>query len=300
MVSRKGTLLETNVEQLLHLSGFSPKLNKVYNGYEIDVFLIYKNLKIAFECKQYERSTLAIRNLIHQWESKNGELNFDKVVLVLVGCDISSKEYILAKKYGIIIWDEKKFISLLNKAIENKSENKDTILKELGIKTDDINDSEETLLDIEETEQQVIIKEALNKIQKRGSRGSAFVIFEERGTDFFVQCSFDDNGFLFDFPEPDSTATEIFNEKQFKDIIDLLKSLQFKISEHKKVDKFSILKHQKVVQLEEKEFSVDDDGICAQCGEDISFIAYLIDKIFREIFKSDEDYKIKVQLELRG
>ena len=78
MASRSGSLLEKSTVKLLNLSGFKPELNKIINGYEIDVFLQYKNLKIAFECKQYERSTLAIRNLIHQWDSKNKELHFDK------------------------------------------------------------------------------------------------------------------------------------------------------------------------------------------------------------------------------
>ena len=39
MASRKGTLLERNVEQLLRLVGLKPELNKIYHGYEIDVFL---------------------------------------------------------------------------------------------------------------------------------------------------------------------------------------------------------------------------------------------------------------------
>ena len=43
MASRKGTLLERNVEQLLRLVGLKPELNKIYHGYEIDVFLRYNN-----------------------------------------------------------------------------------------------------------------------------------------------------------------------------------------------------------------------------------------------------------------
>ncbi len=39
MASRKGTLLERNVEQLLTLVGLKPELNKIYNGYEIDIFM---------------------------------------------------------------------------------------------------------------------------------------------------------------------------------------------------------------------------------------------------------------------
>jgi Holliday junction resolvase len=65
MASKKGTLLEKNVERLLRLSGLSPERNVIINTYEIDVFVIYKNKRIAFECKQYEKSGLTVRNLIH-------------------------------------------------------------------------------------------------------------------------------------------------------------------------------------------------------------------------------------------
>ena len=77
MTSRSGSLLEKNVAKILALSGFKPKMNQIINGYEIDVFFEYCGQKIAIECKQYERSTLAVRNLIHQWDSKNKEINFD-------------------------------------------------------------------------------------------------------------------------------------------------------------------------------------------------------------------------------
>src|SRR3989344_3560485 len=114
MTSRSGSLLEKNVAKILALSGFKPKMNQIINGYEIDVFFEYCGQKIAIECKQYERSTLAVRNLIHQWDSKNKELNFDKIVLVLVGCEISFKDRDLAKKYGVILLDEAKIGELLD------------------------------------------------------------------------------------------------------------------------------------------------------------------------------------------
>lgn len=98
MASRKGTLLERNVEQLLKLVGLKPELNKIYHGYEIDVFLRYDNRTIAFECKQYEKSSLTVRNLIHEWDSKNKELSLDKIVLVFFGVDLNHAEKELAKK----------------------------------------------------------------------------------------------------------------------------------------------------------------------------------------------------------
>lgn len=286
MASRKGTLLERNVELLLRLSGFNPQLNRICNGYEIDVFLRYKNLKIAFECKQYERSTLTIRNLIHQWNSKNKELNFDGIVLVLVGCDISSKDYQLAKKYGIIIWDEQRLTNLLDSAIEKKMENRDTTLKEMGIKSDEIKETEKEKIEIEETEQQIIIKKALGEMLKRGLRGSGFVIFDEEETGLFVQYSFDEKGFMIFFPK------SALSKKYIDGVRELLESLQFEDSSGKKEVEFS--------ELNEKEFVFENDGIYAQCGEDTKFIAYLTDRIFRGVFQSDNNYKIKIQLELNG
>jgi uncharacterized membrane protein (Fun14 family) len=134
MASKKGTLLERNTQQLLTLSGFSPQTNKIVDSYEIDVYLEYNNKKIAFECKQYERSTLAVRNLIHQWHSKKALLCFDRIVLVIVGIDISPQDYRLAKEYGVIIWDENKFMQLFDMAIHDKISNKSVILTELDIR----------------------------------------------------------------------------------------------------------------------------------------------------------------------
>ncbi len=136
MASRKGTLLERDVHQLLKLSGFTPELNKRYRGYEIDVFLNLGKIKIGFECKQYEKSSLVVRNLIHQWDSKNKILKLDRIVLVLIGMSISGKDYLLAKKCNIIIWNENKLNSLSESAIETKIDNKSLLFKELGISPD--------------------------------------------------------------------------------------------------------------------------------------------------------------------
>jgi hypothetical protein len=299
MTSRRGTLLEKNVEQLLKLSGFNPQVNKIYNGYEIDVFFTYKNLKIAFECKQYERSTLAIRNLIHQWDSKNKELNFDRIIIVLVGCDISSNDYQLAKKYGILIWDEQKLTNLLDRAIEEKIENKNTILKELGV-IDEIKDVEKVDLEIEieETEQQNIIKQAFDDLLRRGSRDLGFVIFEEKRTDFFVQWSLDENGFGLCFPE-----SPIADQERLEKVRMLLLSLKFQEIPH--IKKGLLIKREEpskdLMELKEKEFiiifeSYGEKCIYAKCGEDTKFASYLTDRIFRGVFGAKENYKLKVEI----
>ncbi len=136
-MKRSGSLLEKNVARLFRLGGFEPELNKKIDDYEIDVFLKYKSIKRGIECKQYERSSLAIRNLIHEWNSKNRELNFDKILLVLVGCKITDKDRNLARKYGITIWDTKKFNELFDEAIEKRGNIKNILLIEAGLGTAD-------------------------------------------------------------------------------------------------------------------------------------------------------------------
>jgi len=71
--------------------GLNPQLNVKVDGYEVDVIVTYQGKKIAIECKHYEKSSLRVRNLIHEWNSKGKELGFDKVVLVIVGCKIRER-----------------------------------------------------------------------------------------------------------------------------------------------------------------------------------------------------------------
>lgn len=120
MASGVTALLQKNLEQVLRAAGFMPQLNVYVKGYRIDVYLNVGNRRIAFDCMQHEESKLAVRNLIHQWESKNRELGFDKVVLVFVECNVSQRDYDLAKRYGIVVWDEKKMLKLLDAIIEKK------------------------------------------------------------------------------------------------------------------------------------------------------------------------------------
>jgi len=135
MASRGGSLLEGNVERLLKLAGFEPQRNVKLHGYEIDVFVKYKTLSIIFECKQRDSGGLNLRNLIHEWRSKNEEIKASKVVLVITGIDVTHEANDLAKKYGIIIWSENKLNKLLDDVIEKKEEMKDEILLAVGLET---------------------------------------------------------------------------------------------------------------------------------------------------------------------
>lgn len=134
MRKRSGSLLERDVARIFKLIGLKPKLNEKIGNYEIDVLVYFKGIKLGIECKQYEKSSLAIRNLIHEWNSKSKELKLDKVLFVLVGCNITDKDRQLAKKYGITIWDGQKFEELFSKAIEKREAVKDEILLEAGVK----------------------------------------------------------------------------------------------------------------------------------------------------------------------
>ncbi|RLI43783.1 hypothetical protein DRO64_05135, partial [Candidatus Bathyarchaeota archaeon] len=126
--------LERDVARLFKLIGMEPQLNVRFHGYEIDVFITYRDKKIAVECKQYESGSLNVRNLIHEWHSKSEELGIDKVILVIAGYRIRAEHAALANKYGIIIWDEETFDTLFSKAIESREATKDEILSKLGLK----------------------------------------------------------------------------------------------------------------------------------------------------------------------
>ena len=131
MASRKGSFLERDVERTLKLAGLNPKLNTIKKGYEIDVFLDIDGYSVLIECKAYERGGLHLINLIHQWESKNKEINANKILFVIIGKDISERERTLAKKHNITIWDENKWERIKDKVIDLKEKSKDYVLQEI-------------------------------------------------------------------------------------------------------------------------------------------------------------------------
>jgi len=126
-------LLERNVRKILDSAGFNPELRKKIDSYEVDVYFEYETLEVVFECKQYEKSNLTVRNLIHQWSGKQDEIGVDKVVLVLVGVSITEDDLELAEDKGIEIWDGEDVERLLNKAVDEESEFKDIIFSEIGL-----------------------------------------------------------------------------------------------------------------------------------------------------------------------
>ena len=133
MGTRQGTLLEKNVAKIFELSGFKVKHQHRIKGYEVDVYAIKDKLTIACECKQYEKSNINVRNLIHLWDSKNKEINASKVVIALYGIKVSRLDYTLAQKYGIILWEERNIANYLDLLIDNKNKGAKVLLNDLKI-----------------------------------------------------------------------------------------------------------------------------------------------------------------------
>ncbi len=127
---------------------------------------------------------------------------------------------------------------------------------------------------------------------EEGSRDSVprpFVIFWNSGRDRFVQYGLEDEGMELAFPLDSS----LFAKKPFaQKVKELLLSLNFREVSHKEYRN----------ELEEGELFIhEEDGfIYAQFGEDSDFVAYLTNRIFKEIFKLEDDYKIDVELSLEG
>ena len=108
MYKRGGSYLENNVASLFQRAGFRTQINTWISGYEIDVLASKGEYKIAIECKQYERSHISIRNILHQWASKNTIVKADKIVLVIAGQIPTSEDYFLANNLAItLIGDDK-------------------------------------------------------------------------------------------------------------------------------------------------------------------------------------------------
>ena len=133
MVTRRGTLLEKNVEKIFKIMGFETKRNYFINGYEIDVYATLGHFSVAVQCKQYEQSTLNIRDVIHQWDSKNKKINADKIILMIYGQDIEERHVELGKELDITVLGEPELDLLENLIIKDDDFSKNKVLKILGI-----------------------------------------------------------------------------------------------------------------------------------------------------------------------
>jgi hypothetical protein len=101
-----GDALEKNVQHIFNIAKFQTSRNERIVGYEIDVKATIGNKLIIIECKNYQNSNLTIRNLIHQWSSKNELINADKIIIVIAGKQFSQSDLELASKLNIELWSE--------------------------------------------------------------------------------------------------------------------------------------------------------------------------------------------------
>lgn len=67
---KKGSFLEWFIKRIFQTIGFYATNTAVINDNQIDVFVNYNDVKILVQCKQYEKSTPPVKDLIHEWNSK--------------------------------------------------------------------------------------------------------------------------------------------------------------------------------------------------------------------------------------
>ena len=266
MASRKGTLLERNVEQLLKLVGLKPELNKIYHGYEIDIFLRYKNKKIAFECKQYEKSALTVRNLIHEWDSKNKELELDKIVLVLFGINITPNDKELAKKYGMIIWGEDKLGNFLNQAIELKEKFLDKLIMEIDVSLDDKSSV---------TKEINLIKEKLKELVNE-NKGKTISDDSSQTYPIFFRVSKKNRGYLIISYTRKNGFELMYNEN-----LENLKGDKLEIFE-KILNKYSFTERKRM-DIKEMQYHIDPKLLTIALGKDLDFANEIITNILTNL-----------------
>lgn len=87
-----GDVLEKNVEYLFKVAGFITQRNIRLANYQIDVLAKFGDRQIVIECKNYQNSNLTVRNIIHQWHSKNEIIKANKILLVIYGVSIKNND----------------------------------------------------------------------------------------------------------------------------------------------------------------------------------------------------------------
>jgi len=131
---KKGSLLEWIVKRVFQIAGFYATNKANFNKNQIDVFANYNDKKIIVQCKQYEKSTPPVKDLIHEWNSKREEIECDKVVLALWGYPrIVQDELKLAKKLNVCLWNDPIIFNFFNLISSDPNKAKEEILLNLEI-----------------------------------------------------------------------------------------------------------------------------------------------------------------------
>ena len=129
----KGDILEQHVEHLFKTANFKTQRNVRISSYEIDVLAELGDRKIVIECKNYQNSSLTIRNLIHQWSSKNKLINAHKVIIVVAGISLSESDKNLAAELDITLWGEDDLAELFTESLKPDSF-KEVLLDNISIR----------------------------------------------------------------------------------------------------------------------------------------------------------------------
>jgi Holliday junction resolvase-like predicted endonuclease len=110
----KGAALEKAIEFIFKTAGFETQKNVFVAKYEIDILAKIGDRYIIIECKNYQNSSMTIRNLIHQWNSKNQIINASKVIIAIAGLKAKPSDIKLANEFDIEIWDDDVISNLFN------------------------------------------------------------------------------------------------------------------------------------------------------------------------------------------
>lgn len=118
IAKERGDSLELAVEHIFRVAKFKTERNVFIAKYEIDVKATIGDRTIIVECKNYQNSNLTIRNLIHQWNSKNQLIKAHKIIIILAGLSIKETDYSLASEFDIELWSQDDISELFNLSLK--------------------------------------------------------------------------------------------------------------------------------------------------------------------------------------
>lgn len=136
---KKGSLLEWIIKRLFQSLDIYASNTYELKGNQIDVFANYDGKKIIVECKQYEKGSLTVKNLIHEWNSKKEEIGCDKCLLVLWGFpEVKQEDTKRARKLNISVWNDPKITHFFNLLLKDKEEARKKIIMDLDIDSEEV------------------------------------------------------------------------------------------------------------------------------------------------------------------
>ena len=136
---KKGSFLEWFIKRIFQTVGFYAANKQVIDNNQIDVFVNYNDVKILVQCKQYEKSTPPVKDLIHEWNSKRIAMECDKALLVLWGYKkVEDNELKLAKKLKVYLWNDILITYFFDLILSDVNKAKNEILLNLEIDNKEI------------------------------------------------------------------------------------------------------------------------------------------------------------------